>query len=79
MSTSEGRIIGKWHYGLGDGRYIRYEFTNVAAYAYSNPFKMVTGTYTVQDDQLTLRPEGASPESYTFRFGASAPAASPNT
>jgi len=66
--VSPHRIVGKWYYGLGNGQYIRYEFTIAGAYAYSNPLKMITGTYVVQEDQVTLMPEGGQPEGYTFRF-----------
>ena len=62
------QIIGKWYYGLDNGQYIRYQFTEAGAYSYSNPFKMVSGTFTVQGDQLTLRPSDGAPERFTFRF-----------
>ena len=65
---SPHRIVGKWYYGLGSGQYIRYEFTVGGAYRYSNPARMMTGTYVVQEDQLTLTPEGEAAESYAFRF-----------
>ena len=76
---SPHRIVGKWYYGLGNGQYIRYEFTIGGAYRYSNPARMITGTYVVQDDQLTMTPEGGAPRVTPSDSSASARAASPST
>lgn len=62
------RLIGKWYHGLPNGQYIRFQFTDVGAYAYTSPVRSVTGTYAVEKDQLTLRPSGGTVDRYTFRF-----------
>ena len=62
------QIIGKWYNGLGNGLYIRYQFTEVGAYSYSTPLKEFSGTFTVEGDRLTLRPPDGAPEDLTFRF-----------
>ncbi|MCL4251971.1 MAG: hypothetical protein KJ065_27715 [Anaerolineae bacterium] len=62
------RLIGKWYNGLGNGQYIRFQFTDVGAYAYSTPLGSTSGTFEIENDQLTLRPSGSEAESYTFEF-----------
>ena len=62
------QLIGKWYNALGNGQYIRFQFTDAGAYAYSSPFKSVQGTFEIQDNQLTLKPSDGETESYTFEF-----------
>ena len=62
------RLIGKWYNGLPNGQYIRFQFTDVGAYAYSSPVRSVSGTFAVENDQLTLRASGGTIDKYTFRF-----------
>ncbi|MCB9453074.1 MAG: hypothetical protein H6672_16685 [Anaerolineaceae bacterium] len=62
------RLIGKWYNGLGNGQYIRFQFTDVGAYAYSSPFKSIQGIFDIEDNQLTLTPSDGEAESYTFEF-----------
>jgi hypothetical protein len=65
---TEDQLIGKWYNGLGNGQYIRYQFTDMGAYAYSSPLSTSSGTFTVQNDQLTLTAPDGSTHSYTFYF-----------
>lgn len=62
------RLIGKWYNGLPNGQYIRFQFTDVGAYAYSTPVRSTSGTFAVANDQLTLTPSGGSATRYTYRF-----------
>ena len=62
------RLIGKWYNGLPNGQYIRFQFTDVGAYAYSSPVRSTSGTFAVANDQLTLTTSGGSVNKYTFRF-----------
>jgi hypothetical protein len=62
------RLIGKWYNGLGNGQYIRFQFTDVGAYAYSSPFESTSGSFEIENDQLILKPSNSEPESYTFEF-----------
>lgn len=62
------RIIGKWYNGLGNGQYIRYQFTDVGAYAYSSPGKTISGTFSIDDDQLAISASDGTIENYTCRF-----------
>lgn len=62
------RLIGKWYNGLPNGQYIRFQFTDVGAYAYSTPVRSTSGTFAVANDQLTLTAAGGTVNRYTFRF-----------
>jgi hypothetical protein len=62
------RLIGKWYNGLGNGQYIRFQFTDSGFYAYSSPFKSIEGSFEIENDQLTLTPSNGGAESYTFSF-----------
>lgn len=62
------RLIGKWYNGLGNGQYIRYQFTDVGAYLYSSPVGTTTGTFAIEGDQLTLNAADGTAERYAFRF-----------
>ena len=62
------RLIGKWYNGLPNGQYIRFQFTEVGAYAYSTPVRSTSGTFAVANDQLTLTAAGGTINRYTFRF-----------
>jgi hypothetical protein len=64
----EHRLIGKWYNGLPSGQYIRFQFTDVGAYAYSSPVRSTSGTFAVANDQLTLTTSDGSVNRYTFRF-----------
>lgn len=71
MSTDAStahRLIGKWYNGLGNGQYIRYQFTEVGAYAYSSPLGLASGTFSIDADQLTINASDGTTESYTFGF-----------
>jgi hypothetical protein len=62
------RLVGKWYNGLGNGQYIRFQFTDSGAYAYSSPLGSTSGSFAIDNDQLTLMPSGGATESYKFRF-----------
>lgn len=62
------RLIGTWYNGLGNGRYIRYQFTDVGAYACSSTSFLTSGTFAVRGNQLTLTPPDDMPKRYTFSF-----------
>lgn len=62
------RLIGKWYNGIGNGQYIRFQFTETGAYAYSSPLSSISGKFAVNNDKLTLKPSVGATESYTFRF-----------
>jgi hypothetical protein len=65
---SEHQVIGKWYNSLGNGQYIRYQFTAIGTYMYSSPLSMTSGTFTVENDQLTLTTSDGTTQSYTFYF-----------
>lgn len=65
---SAHRLIGKWYNGIGNGQYLRYQFTDVGAYAYSSPLASISGTFTVANEKLTLNASDGTIKSYTFRF-----------
>jgi hypothetical protein len=65
---SEHQLIGKWYFGLGYDEYTRYQFTDIGTYTYSNPFTTRSGTFTVENDQLTLTTSDGTTQSYTFYF-----------
>jgi hypothetical protein len=67
-SPAEDQLIGQWYNGLGNGLYIRYQFTNIGTYMYSTPLKIISGTFTVENDQLTLKASDGTTESYTLQF-----------
>ena len=72
------QLIGKWYNALGNGQYIRFQFTDAGAYAYSSPFKSVQGTFEIQDNQLTLKPSDGETD-YRSNLNASELGASPST
>lgn len=62
------RLVGSWYNGLGNGQYIRYQFTDAGAYAYSNPFKMASGTFALDGDRLTITDTEGRTDHFTIRF-----------
>ncbi len=67
-APSAHRLIGKWYNGIGNGQYIRYQFTDVGAYAYSSPLQSISGTFAIANDKLTLKASDGAIKSYTFQF-----------
>lgn len=62
------RLIGKWYNGLGNGQYIRYQFTDVGAYVRSSPLGTVSGTFAIEGETLTITASDGTTEDYAFRF-----------
>ena len=82
------RLLGKWYNGIGNGQYIRFQFTDAGAYTYSSPLSSLSGTFAINNDKLTLKlnndkltlkPSGERPRATRFDSSASERAACPNT
>jgi uncharacterized protein (DUF2141 family) len=65
---AEHQLIGKWYYGLGNGQYIWFQFTDMGAYTYSSPVVSSSGTFKIENDQLTLTPPVNGAASYTIQL-----------
>ncbi len=62
------RLIGSWYWYVDPlDRYFSYRFTDSGFYTYSG-IREVSGTFKIENDQLTLTPSSGEAESYTVRF-----------
>ena len=54
------RLLGKWYNGIGNGQYIRFQFTDAGAYAYFGLFELDLGNVRDQQRQADAQAVGRS-------------------